>query len=244
VRSPGARCRSRLRRFGAPRGAILLWFALGAADAGSQVSGSISVVSNYRYRGGSLSHNDPAAQTALVYDHPHGFFAGAFASTVRIGQPTSDEAQGILFAGYARTLASGVTAEVGIDYQGFIGGTSYAYPELFVGAAYENVSGRLYYSPDYYGQGADAVYGEINAAYRILDRARIVGHFGVLWTNARNIYGYVVDPVLDGRLGVVFDFERFNVELSWVGISAASTGYGLTGVRSRNGPVASVSWLF
>jgi uncharacterized protein (TIGR02001 family) len=223
---------------------ILICIALEAADAHAQVSGSASIVSNYRYRGVSLSDNDPAAQAALVYDHPQGFYAGAFASTVKIGYPTSNEVQGIFFAGFARKTPFGATWEAGIVYSGFTGATSYAYPELLAGAAYEKISARLHYSPNYYGRGLDAIYGEIDAVHRLLDHMQLVAHVGVLWTNARNIYGEAFDSIVDGRAGVVFDFDGFNVQLSWVGISDANAGYGLTRVRSGNGPVLSVSWLF
>ena len=232
------------RNVGALAGAVLVGFALVAAEARAQVSGSVSVLSNYRYRGVSLSHNDPAAQAALVYDHPHGFYAGAFASTVRIGYPTATEVQGIFFAGYARTLASGATLEAGVVYSGFTGATSYAYPEVMLGGTYDKVGARLHYSPDYYGSGADSVYAELDASHRLRDHVQVVAHAGALWTNARDIYGNAYNTVFDARVGLVFDFERFNVQLSWVGISDASAGYGLTGVRSRNGPVLSVSWLF
>jgi uncharacterized protein (TIGR02001 family) len=225
-------------------GVVLICVSLAAADAHAQVSGSASIVSNYRYRGVSLSHNDPAAQATLVYDDPQGLYAGAFASTVRIGNPTSNEVQGIFFAGYARSTPSGATFEAGVVYSGFTGASSYAYPELLVGAAYEKISARLHYSPNYYGRGSDAVYGEIDAAHRLLEHMQLVAHVGVLWTNARNIYGEAVDSIVDGRVGAAFDFDRFNVQLSWVGISDANAGYGLTRVRSGNGPVLSVSWLF
>jgi uncharacterized protein (TIGR02001 family) len=225
-------------------GVVLICFALEVADVRAQVSGSVSVVSNYRYRGVSLSQNDPAAQAALVYDDPQGFYAGAFASTVRIGQPTSSEVQGIVFAGYAGTTSSGATFEAGAVYSGFTGATSYAYPELLIGAAYERTSARLHYSPNYYGRGSDAVYGELDVAHRLFDHVQVVAHVGALWINARDVYGNSLDPVFDGRAGFLFDFDRFNVQVSWVGISDANAGYSLTRVRSSNGPVASVSWLF
>lgn len=208
------------------------------------MSGSVSVVSNYRYRGVSLSHNDPAAQAALVYDHPQGWYAGAFASTIRIGQPWSNELQGIFFAGYAQSTSVGATWEAGVVYSGFTGKTSYAYPEFIAGVAYDKINARLHYSPNYYGRGSDSVYGEVEAAHRLADHVQAVLHGGVLWTNGRDIYGNTIDPVFDGRVGLLLDYDRFNLQLSWVGISAASLGYGLTGVRSRNGPVVSVSWLF
>jgi uncharacterized protein (TIGR02001 family) len=226
------------------RAALIGVVVFSAAHATAQVSGSISAVSNYRYRGVSLSHNDPAAQATVVYDDPQGWYAGAFASTVRIGYPTANEAQGIFFAGYAHTMPFGAAFEAGIVYTGFTGTPSYAYPEIMLGAAYDKVNARVHYSPNYYGRGADAFYGELNAAHRLYEHVQAVAHVGALWTRARNIYGNAVDTVYDGRAGVVFDFERFSAQLSWVGISNANAGYGLTGVRSRNGPVISVSWLF
>lgn len=242
---PGATQRRAFRRdLGALTGAVLFCCALVAADACAQVSGSISALSNYRYRGVSLSHNDPAAQAALVYDDPHGWHAGAFGSTVRIGQPASNELQGILFAGYAATTPVGATFEAGAVYSGFTGPRSYAYLDLLVGATYEGVTARVHYSPNYYGRDSEALYGEIDGAYRLFEHVQVAAHVGALWTNTRDAYGNELDPVFDARVGFVFDFDRFNVHVSWVGISQANLGYGLTGVRSRNGPVVSISWLF
>lgn len=238
------RRRASRRDLGALTCLVLICLGLEAGDVRAQLSGSVSVVSNYRYRGVSLSQNDPAAQAALVYDDPQGFYAGAFASTVRIGEPTSNEAQGVVFAGYAGTTSFGATLELGAVYSGFTGTTSYAYPELLVGATYEKISARLHYSPNYYGGGSDAVYAELDAAHGLLDHVQVVAHAGVLWTNARDVYGNSIDPIYDGRVGLLFDFDRFNVQLSWVGISENYAGYSLTRVRSTNGPVVSVSWLF
>ena len=224
--------------------AALIGLALSTVDAAAQMSGSVSALSNYRYRGVSLSHNDPAAQAAIVYDDPLGWYAGALASTVRIGIPAANEVQGIFFAGYARTMPFGASFEAGVVYSGFTGATSYAYPEVMVGATYDRINARVHYSPNYYGGGGDAFYGDLNTAHRLSEHVQVVAHVGALWTRARSLYGDQLNTVYDGRVGLVFDFERFTVQESWIGISDASVGYGLTGVRSRNGPVLSISWLF
>lgn len=241
ARSRATRRRAPCRSLAALTGLVL---ACCAQQAAADFSGSVAAVSNYRYRGVSLSHNDPAAQAALIYDDPRGWYAGAFASTVRIGQPASNEAQGIALAGYAARTPIGATVEAGAVYSGFTGPTSYAYWDFLVGATYERVTARVHWSPSYYGRGYDAVYGEVDAAYRLFEHVQISAHAGALWTNARDAYGGTFDTVFDARVGFVFDFDRFNVQVSWVGLSQANTGYGLTGVRSRNGPVASISWLF
>ena len=112
------------------------------------------------------------------------------------------------------------------------------------GVAYEKVSARLYYAPRYYGRDASALYGEINAAHKIADRLLLLAHAGAFRSKDLDVYGNVPEYVFDARLGLGVDFDRFNVQLSWVGISAANAGYPVSGVRSRNGPVLSISWLF
>ena len=98
------------------------------------------------------------------------------------------------------------------------------------------ISARLHYSPNYYGRGSDSVYGEIDAAHRLYDHVQAVAHVGALWTNARDVYGNSVDPIFDGRVGLLFDFDRFNVQVSWVGISQAYAGSRLRACAAATGP--------
>ena len=120
------------------RHAVALWFALVAANVSAQVSGSLTLVSDYRFRGVSLSHNNPAAQLGAVYDDARGWYAGAFASTVQFADPSSRELQMIAFGGYVWRFASGLSSEVGADYSAFTGRGGYSYPEVYWGIAYEN----------------------------------------------------------------------------------------------------------
>jgi DNA-binding winged helix-turn-helix (wHTH) protein len=60
---------------------------------------------------------------------------------------------------------------------------------------------------------------------------------GILQSTNGNLYYGGPKRLLDGRIGIGIDLEPFNVQLSWVGINAATAAYGVTGVRSRNGPV-------
>lgn len=51
------------------------------ADGGS-VDVSVSIVSDYRFRGWSLSGEDPALQLDAIATHESGFYAGVFASSI------------------------------------------------------------------------------------------------------------------------------------------------------------------
>jgi uncharacterized protein (TIGR02001 family) len=227
------------------RSAFALWFLIISAESLAQFTGSASLLSDYRYRGVSLSDNRPAAQLALAYDDASGWYGGAFASTVQVGYPTSRELQGIAFAGYAKRMPSGLSLEAGADYSAMTGDKSYSYGEVYVGIASDKVSARLYYSPRYFGLKPGVIYGEINASQELLDRVRLIAHGGVLRNNSSEAYGQPTDRyVFDGSVGVVFDFDQFSVQLSWVGISSLDTPYPTTTPGSKNGAVLMLSWSF
>jgi uncharacterized protein (TIGR02001 family) len=222
------------------RHAVALWFALVAANVSAQVSGSLTLVSDYRFRGVSLSHNKPAAQLGAVYDDARGWYVGGFASTVQFDD-SSRELQTIAFVGYVWRFPSGLSSEVGADYSAFTGPGGYSYPEVYWGIAYENLSGRLYYAPRYFSNDSDAIYGEVNGAQPLLDRVRLLVHAGVLRNSSENIYtGRAVHHVFDARVGVGVDFDQFSVQLNWVGSSSANAVYPVTGTRGRNAAVLSL----
>ena len=223
------------------RHAVALWFALVAANVSAQVSGSLTLVSDYRFRGVSLSHNRPAAQLGAVYDDARGWYAGAFASTVQFADPSSRELQTTAFGGYVWRFGAGLSSEVGADYSAFTGPGGYSYPEVYWGIAYENLSGRLYYAPRYFVHDSDAIYGEVNGAQPLLDRVRLLAHAGVLRNSSENVYtGRAVHHVFDARVGVGVDFDQFSVQLNWVGTSSANAVYPVTGTRGRNAVVLSL----
>jgi uncharacterized protein (TIGR02001 family) len=225
--------------------AVAVWFLSLSLDAFGQFSGSATVVSDYRFRGVSLSHNRPAAQVAVAYDDASGWYGGAFASTVQLVYPTNRELQLVSFLGYARRMPSGLSWEAGADYSLITGAQSYSYSEAYVGLSSENVNARLYYAPRYFGQDTDVIYGEINAAQRLLDRVRLLAHAGALHNNSDGAYNQRPDHrIFDVSVGVAFDLDRFNVQLSWVGVSSVNTPYPVAGMRSKNGAVLLLSYSF
>ena len=247
MRAPWRTTRSLRRVFEcvARRGAAVLGLALLAANASAQFSGSASIVSNYRYRGISLSENKPAAQFGATYDAAEGWYAGVFGSTVEFVIDPGRELQTVPFAGYAWRAANGLTWEAGADYSFFSGrARNYNYAETYVGVASENISGRLYYSPHYFGQNAGAFYLEANGTHALTDRVRVLAHVGILTSGGgTNNYGWP-EHMIDGRVGLAVDWDRLNVQLSFVATSSPSAAYFVTGVRNRNGPLLTLSLLF
>jgi len=205
----------------------------------------VSAVSDYRYRGVSLTDNDPAAQGTINYDDPSGLYVGTFLSNVRFAYASGSEAQVLSFAGYVWQLPSGVSGEVGVDYSLFTRTHGYDYPEIYWGFASGNFSGRLYYSPRYFGRFGDAVYGELNVAQPLADKVRIVAHGGVLHSSYYNAYAPSNDrATFDARVAVSFEVDSFNLELGWVGLSNSQSAYPFASNGRKNGVVVTLTRTF
>jgi uncharacterized protein (TIGR02001 family) len=155
--------------------ALSLLAASGAVSA--QVSGSVSLVSDYIYRGVSLSRDNPEPQVNLTADFDSGWFAGVFAS--KIDLPTM-HGQAIAYGGYAHQWTSELSWEAGVSETAYIEGSSQNYGEVFVGLSTDRFNGRLYYSPNYLGQSVHSVYGEINYNLPLSASLRFTAHAGYL----------------------------------------------------------------
>ena len=107
----------------------------------AQVSGDVSLLSDYRFRGESLTEGDPALQAAVNYDHPSGIFLGGLVSNVKIN-PDVSGLSAIGYAGYTRPLGERSAWEAGVVTYVFpqpTYGPDYNYTEAFVGATFATV---------------------------------------------------------------------------------------------------------
>jgi uncharacterized protein (TIGR02001 family) len=95
------------------------------------VTGSVSVTSDYRFRGLSQSNKDFAAQSTINVNHESGLYAGLWTSTIddQHSLPGYGDAEVDLYAGFTKTLDTGLGFDVGLLY--------YYYPDApnrFAGA--------------------------------------------------------------------------------------------------------------
>ena len=80
-------------------------------------SGYVQGVSDYRFRGYSLSGGDPAVQGTINVNHSSGFYAGAWASSLDGNGPVLGfygDVELDLYAGWTGSVAKGLTADVGV----------------------------------------------------------------------------------------------------------------------------------
>jgi len=83
------------------------------------VSGNVALVSDYRFRGVSLSAGDPAIQGGIDIGHSSGFYIGTWGSSIE-GGASYGEMELDIYAGWSGTLTPGLDLDVGLLY--------YAYP--------------------------------------------------------------------------------------------------------------------
>lgn len=162
------------------RSVLAFAWALWAAAAHAQVSGSAAAVSDYRFRGISLSGDDPAAQVTLAYDHPSGAYVGAFASNVRLADANGAALQALGFAGYAFHIGDGPDFDVGFDGSSFPRAHEYDYAEIHAGVAFPAITVRISYAPHYFGQSNATWYSEVGASHSLAGPLSVFGHVGVL----------------------------------------------------------------
>ena len=216
--------------------------------AAEQVSGHVALLSDYRYRGESLTDGRPALQAAVNYDHPSGLFLGALASTIRI-DPSVSGVGLQLYGGYARSVGEDASAEVGVVTYLFPHSSSergYNYTEAFVGLSYRTLSARLYGSDDYLGTGGGSIYLEINASRPLGERLALTGHLGYLDHSQprQSAAGDRDHSLPDFKAGIAIELSGFTVELSIVGtIAEHNTCPAGTGHCNTTG-LASISRLF
>lgn len=194
--------------------ALTIWLTCSGALA--QVSGSASVLSDYRWRGLSLSDGKPVPQVALDYDDARGWYAGALASGVTV-HGAHDTLQLLGYAGYAARLNASVSWDAGISHVTFQRAALYDYNEVFIGLSAQEVSARLSYAPDYFGKGTRSLYAEINGQRPLAERLNLNWHAGLLHARSAAWEGMASQPLAlraDLRLGLAFDVEAWKLELA------------------------------
>jgi uncharacterized protein (TIGR02001 family) len=200
----------------------------GAAAAEGSFSGNVALTTDYVFRGISQTQDEPAIQGG--FDYSNGiFYAGTWASNVNFGDagPISvDVPLEIDLYGGVRPVVGPVTLDFGVIYYAYPGADEtllasgeFDYVEGKIGASIAPVEGltlggNLYYSPEFPGDGGDALYVEGTASFAPSDVFSISG--GVA-NQSVDLAGYFVTTT-----GAVDNYTTWNV-----GGTISKFGFGL-----------------
>ena len=232
-----------------------------AADP-SPVTGNMSIVSDYRFRGISQTYLGPAIQGGIDYAHASGIYLGNWNSSVT--ENVFLGGSGIemdFYGGWKKTFG-----DIGLD----VGTIYYHYPraefqsatagsakfdnwEIYLGASWKWLSGKLYYAlSDYFGlaseqslggywsnrdtgaalgssQGSDGTwYLDLNATVPVTKELSVVAHYGMLEVNKYSELDYK-----DWKLGVTYDVNGWILGAAYVDTDA-DKGWYYTGGSKGN----------
>jgi uncharacterized protein (TIGR02001 family) len=189
-----------------------------AQPAAAQVAVEIGLQSDYRFRGYSLTDEDPVGTLAIGYDDPSGAYAGGSAvGTFDDGEPAIVALQGTL--GYATRLSPSLSVDVGVtrtEYTEYVFGRDVHYTEVHVGLASSNVTARVRYSPDYYRSDWETLYVELDGGFEVARDWFVNAHAGQL-TYLGDISPYLVRHSYDWRLGGSHRMGAYGVHLELSG---------------------------
>lgn len=204
-----------------------------AQDAGGEaeatppidVTFTLSAVSDYRFRGVSLSNKDPAFQPSITIAHESGFYAGVWGSNIAANAGSDLEVD--LYAGFAGGDDT-FSYDLGVTYYTYLGLSSANYVELIgkVGTHVGPVAlgGLVGYVPSQDNTGnADNFYIGSNIGIPLGDTPlTLVGSVGLE-------DGAFASNKVDWTLGVNADVGGFTIGAAYVDTNRFAGGLGEAG---------------
>jgi uncharacterized protein (TIGR02001 family) len=207
--------------------------ASGVASAG--VTSTVTATSDYDFRGFSQTANDPALQASIDYAADSGLYLGAWASNVDFGGKDygykDDNVELDLYGGFTKSYDSGFNWVAHAVYYSYPGteygerGNSVNYLEVALGAGYKNLSGKIWYSPDFAAlANKSAYYVELNYNQPLPWELSLGLHAGwsdgPYWDDLAGCDGGEGCPgsasYADYSVGLTRAFGHFNVNLKYV----------------------------
>ncbi len=221
-----------------------LVFAQAAAKSDWTLSGNVSVVTDYRYRGISQTNGKPAIQGGFDLAHSSGFYVGNWNSSISwlsdasANYTTSSGATGAgnissnvemdFYAGFKGEISKGVGYDVGALYYYYPG----RYPGDFVSANTGEIYGGLSFGPitgkvsyavtNLFGAPSSkgSYYVDLTGAFDIGAGVTLTAHVGHQRVDSASFRTTKAASYTDWRLGVSKDFAGLTFALDYIDTNA------------------------
>lgn len=181
-----------------------------AGSASAELTSTITLTSDYDFRGFSQSAEDPALQASLDWSSDGGFYAGAWASNVDFGPGSESDVELDGYIGFAGGEEDGLGFDVGLVYYSYWPDDDEVdYAEIFAGLSYNVFEVKAWYSDDYFGVGESAYYIEGNLTFELPQEFGLGVHVGMSDGDAFD------DSVVDYSANVTKSFGNFDFELKY-----------------------------
>lgn len=210
----------------------LLLVASGLAHA--QFTSTITLVSDYEFRGVSLAETDPALQASLDYEFANGIAIGAWASNLDYGDAYDGSFELDFYASYTGQISESTSWSAGL--------TAYTYPdssarpatltqderleiepylEGYVDITMGSFNAAQWYTDDYSGLGAGAQYTELNYTHELPRSFSVAAHLGISWGDYWEDDTLGGGELLDYSLGATYEAGNFTLGAKLTGTDAS-----------------------
>lgn len=217
--------------------------ALHASPSAAQTNTTVSLFSDLRFRGYSLSDGRPVGILDLSYDARSGLY-GAISGSVASTRDEGLKPLGLIVnGGFARQVSPRLSLDVGVTHSAYSRysdrGAKLSYTEAYAGISGKLVSARVSVSPDYVRGGS--LYGEVNGNWPLAKRLSLTAHAGIIlpFRTGEPEYGYSHD--VDWKLGVAKVLGPLSLTAAWTGVRGGRDAYRLRG-HKRDALVIGLSY--
>ncbi|MBV1691325.1 TorF family putative porin [Novosphingobium sp. G106] len=199
-----------------PIGLACLLF-LNPSIAHAQAGATVTITTDERFRGRTVSRGDPAVVFNLTYDHPSGVYAGAAATTTIVeSEPKVINVRANI--GFIHRTAVGTGLELGVVQSNYSryssGGRGANYTEIYAGVLTRQLALHVHYSPHYFQPGVQTVYVAIDGAVEPARDWHLTAHAGSLIRVAGGTAGGASRVGYNWRIGAARSLGAVELQLA------------------------------
>ncbi|MFN3586584.1 MAG: TorF family putative porin [Moraxellaceae bacterium] len=210
---------------------MMMSAAAQAEDGPFTVSGDVTMVSDYLYRGFTQTSSSPALQGTISISHESGLYLTVWGSSIEFASGLELDPS----IGYAGK-AGDVEYDVGVLYYGYPGSTAdevangsgkYDFVEFYGSVSFSGATLGLAYSPDFFGEAGDSLY--LNASY-----GTEVSGFGLSAAVGFSTGDAYADDIIDYKVAVSKEVLGLGLELAYVGTDVDGNDEAITFAVSKS----------
>lgn len=193
-------------------------------DGQNTTSASVTLATDYMFRGISFTSNDPAIQGSFDYSHASGLYAGVWGSNLASfdGEDNTIEIDG--YAGFANEFGdSGVGYDVSVVryfYPG-TGETNSDYNEYFASVSYSYFTAMIGYTPEWGGDDdIDETYYNLAFDYELPYGIAFNAAVGYTDSDRNKDTAGASDNYVDYTIGLTKPFAGLDWSVAYIGTNS------------------------
>lgn len=198
-----------------------------SADSPHEFSANAALSTDYMYRGGSQTNEQPAFSGGFDYAHSSGLYVGLWASNVDFGDSANIEID--YYGGIAGEFSNGISWDIGGLYYQYPGvtdaddaGGDFDFFEVYGSLEYAisdvqlepTIGTSFAYSPDYFGETGDSYYVTLDLGLSLPYGIGLAFQYGNQMFDDEAAAGTDYQHY---SVGVSKDIAKFSFDLSWYG---------------------------